>query len=70
VVSSKVKGATNKKNMAVLSTVDLACRNDWTMFMNLCNKSLMLQPLKIEVISLIRSEREFPSFLWFICGTC
>jgi hypothetical protein len=33
-------------------------------------ESLTLQPKKTEVTSLISSEREFSSFLWFVCGRC
>jgi hypothetical protein len=49
---------------AFLSIIGLACRIDWAMFVSLCRKSLILQPWKLEVISLISPEREIPSFVF------
>jgi hypothetical protein len=55
--------------MAIFPAINLTCRNDWTIFSSVCRRSLMLQPWKLEVISLISSEREFPLFLCALfCG--
>jgi hypothetical protein len=70
VLSFEVQEALNQEIVEILSPIDLTCRNNWNIFVSLCRKTLTLQLLKMEVISLISSEREFPSFLWSVSGGC
>jgi hypothetical protein len=55
VLSFEVQEAMDQEIPEILSTINLACHN---IFVSLCIKSLTLQPWKMEVISLISSQRD------------